>query len=188
MKKNNFLLLIISIVLLLSSFQCEDDKYYSKTIEVKNVFSIETQANYTINDLIYFNAGLPRFVAENNFATPLDLLLTTKSTMYKFSFNLFKKNNNNEWENFSINSNNFVTDKGIVEQFFTCKCILNTSNNIYEFRSGIKLTETGEYKLEISNTLEPVILNYDSQIQISINSNVVVADSENINSYTFNVN
>ncbi len=176
-------------LLLFTAGMCEDEResYYSKTLNIPNIIDIENQINYQINDLIYFNAQFSRFLPEPGYTNPLDIFINNKSDRYYIGYSLEKKTAYNNWSYLDLNGN-IIADKGEITNI-SAICVLNNTTNNYEFRGGIKLLETGNYRLNISTYLTPSNnFNYynDKIIQIQIYTTVV--DYVNSNTYEFTVN
>lgn len=170
-------------------FNCsEPDEIYmgSKTITVPNLIQIETAASYKVNDFIYIISSFSRYLPEEGFNDLLDIYKTTKSTEYSFDFILEKKSAYGTWTTIDI-GNKIVVSKGkkSVDYSDSAVCVFNPTENKYEFRAGIPLLESGEFRLRMGRNLRP---NYSKTSYISVNIYTTVNQLNNDGVYNFIVN
>lgn len=187
MKKN--ILLLVFLVFSTTSCWTDDDSGYFRSINlnVPNLIQIESQPNFNINDYIYFDVNFSRYLPEEGFTDLLDIYKTTDATKFSFSFTLYKKSAYNIYE--PINFGDFyILEKGEIFSDHSSfgNAVYNSSNELYEFRAGIQLLETGEYKLEI----DPYIYPNNSSNSNAINLSIFSINNQNdfTNVYEFQVN
>ena len=198
MKKFKTFLFLNCLFLLLSSTTCtEEPNFYTKIIEVENAISIDNKDSYVVNDVVYINALFSRYLPENGFDNILDIYKTTQSNKYTFNFYLDKKNSENIWLNLDF-LNNLIIEKGEInfenntnnyntnDQFAIC--VLNNLTNQYEFRAGISILETGEYRLRVLRKLIPKTLNNNINLEIETTINNLEIQEEMYVNYLFSVN
>lgn len=198
MKKIKSFLFLNCLFLLLSSTTCtEEPNFYTKIIKVENGISIDSKDSYVINDVVYINALFSRYLPENGFDTILDIYKTTQSNKYTFNFYLDKKNSENVWLNIDF-LNDLIIEKGeinfedITNNYYTndqfAICVLNNFTNQYEFRAGIPILETGQYRLRVLRKLMPKTLNNDINLEIETTINSLEIQDDMYVSYLFSVN
>lgn len=149
---------ILVLVILINSCTSRDDsnEYRNIQLNVENLVVFEEQPTYAINDYVYFNADFSRYLPENGYSDLLDIYKTTNANSFIFGFSLHKKNAYGNWseidfgDNYDVEKGNIIKDYGV-----SGISILNNSTNVYEFKSGIKLLESGEFKLEVSTYFIP---------------------------------
>lgn len=151
MKKSNIVILLTTITLCMA-FQCEDEPFATKEINVPDLIKIETKNNYVVNDSIHIDATFSRYLPESGFTNLLDIYKTSNSPKFSFSLSLEKKNSDDTWA--IINPTIVKVNKGeyiLMASYATT--ILNLVNNNYESRVGFKLNEIGEYRIGVSKNL-----------------------------------
>lgn len=180
------------ILFTLSGCSRDDDEFYNSFYtNIQGLVTLETQDSYEINDVLWINTdNFSRFLNEPGQSTLLDVYTTSKAQRFKFTFYLEKQIGNN-WELINI-GNNFVSELGTVNEIFgvTAYAIYNQADEKYEFRTGIRLTESGNYRLSF-----PSGYNYTNFDMISENpaesTYLTIAttfSNLNGNEYTFTVN
>lgn len=194
MKKAKYLVMIMSLSLLLTSTTCEDDNFYDKSIKIDNLIDVETNPNYNVGDIIYVNSLFSRYLPEEGYSNFLDIYKTTGSNKFGFNISLFKKDASNDWILEDL-SQTTLLDKGeirfnTINNYYDKNClpVLNTSNNNYEFRVGIKLLDPGEYELSINTILSPIDIKNKVNLEIFTTIDGFNDDLNNDYSYTFIVN
>lgn len=182
------LLALMSIGLFLNCSEPETDSIVDKSVEIRleNLIQIETVSSYKLNDLIYINSKFSRYLPEKGYKDLLDIYKTTKSNEYNFNFILEKKSAYGSWSQINF-GDKIVVSKGKSYSSYSNVgiCVLNTDTNQYEFRAGIPLLETGEFRINISTNLNPVFTN-DTRIPVYISTTISAADLEGF--YKFSVN
>lgn len=151
MKNIRFILVLISASFLMaSSCTKEDDAFYNSAyITVPNLVMIETQTTYNVGDILWINTdNFSRYLNEPNQTTPLDVRLTTQSDNFRFVYGLEKQTGDDTWEAVNVNANFNVTS-GIAEtgNFVLARAVFDASENKYQFRGGITLTNSGSYRI-----------------------------------------
>ncbi len=142
-----FLLALSSIII-----SCDnDDEGFYNAVYIKateNLIHIEHQNTYLIGDYIWLGTeNFNRLITEPNQTTPLDIFQTTKATAFEFIYGLEKKEGNT-WNLITV-GNNLLIDKGSAQtgSYVLAKCIYNEATSNYEYRGGIKLAVSGEYRM-----------------------------------------
>ena len=188
------LLSILQLIFLSSCMSDDDDgsNYLRKPIQVtiKNLIVVETTPAYTVNNVLYFNVYIPRYIKEEKFVDLLDIFKTSNNNLIPIGFNLEKKTAYNTWSFINI-GNNYILDKGQIfnEKYPFANCVLNNITNVYEFRLGIKLLEQGEFKLNINKYLScNPNNNNDVGVNIITTYNINDIDGKPITAYNFTVN
>ena len=186
-------ILTILQLIFLSSCMSDDDSIYLRKptqVTVKNLIVVETTPTYTVNDVLYFNVYVPRYIKEEKFVDLLDVFKTSNNNLIPIGFNLEKKTAYNTWSNINI-GNNYILDKGQVFEPNNPfgNCVLNNITNVYEFRLGIKLLEKGDFKLNINEYLS-CYANNNNYIGVDIVTTYNINDSSGkpITEYNFTVN
>ncbi len=127
----------------------EDEEFYNAVYTaVPGLVAIEVQPGYNVNDVLWLNTNaLSRYLPEPDQTTPLDIYRTTNSQKFSFLYRL-EKQVNGEWQNVAV-GNNIVEDKGEMRigNYITANAIYNSNTEIYEYRGGLRLTETGQYRI-----------------------------------------
>jgi hypothetical protein len=133
----------------------------------------------------YINATFSRYLPESGYDSLLDIYKTTKSEKYIFRFSLEKKSAYNTWSAINIGEN-LIVEKGDSQMNYENSgiCILNPLTNIYEFRGGISLLESGTFRIRISNDLLPI---YNSNSFITVNIFTTIAMTDDQGYYNFTV-
>ncbi|WP_310558100.1 hypothetical protein [Flavobacterium sp.] len=177
---------VLSIALFFNCSEPDDIYMGSKDIKASNLIQIETLPSYKLNDLIYINSSFSRYLPEEGYDDLLDIYKTTKSNEYSFEFLLEKKSAYDTWTPINI-GNKIVVNKG---KSYTSNaaigvCVFNPETNLYEFRAGIPLLETGEFRLRMSSNLYPV---YTNSSYISVYIYTTISQVDNQGNYHFTVN
>lgn len=127
----------------------EDEEFYNAVYTaVPGLVAIEVQPGYNVNDVLWLNTNaLSRYLPEPDQTTPLDVYRTTNSQKFSFLYRL-EKQVNGEWQNVSV-GNNIIEDKGEMRigNYITANAIYNSNTETYEYRGGLRLTETGQYRI-----------------------------------------
>jgi hypothetical protein len=148
--KYTFLLALITL-----TFSCskEDEEFFNAVYTtIPGLVSVEVQPNYQVNDVVWLNTdGFSRYLQEPNQSTLLDVYRTTDSQKFSFLYRL-EKLIDGEWENVAV-GNNFIEDSGLMSigNYVTGNAIYNSNTEMYEFRGGLRLTETGQYRIGFFN-------------------------------------
>lgn len=127
----------------------EDEEFYNAVYTaIPGLVAIEVQPGYNVNDVLWLNTNaLSRYLPEPDQTTPLDVYRTTNSQKFSFLYRL-EKQVNGEWQNVSV-GNNIIEDKGEMRigNYITANAIYNSNTETYEYRGGLRLTETGQYRI-----------------------------------------
>lgn len=133
------------------TFSCskEDEEFFNAVYTtIPGLVSVEVQPNYEVNDVVWLNTnGFSRYLQEPNQSTLLDVYRTTNSQKFSFLYRL-EKLIDGEWENVAV-GNNFIEDIGLMSigNYVTGNAIYNSNTETYEFRGGLRMTETGQYRI-----------------------------------------
>jgi hypothetical protein len=185
--------LLISVFLVLIGCNNADDEFYNSIfIEVPNLIEVETQSSYAVDDVLWINTNsFLRTLNEPGQLELLDIFATTEADFFKFSYYLEKQNGSN-WELVDP-TGNLVNNLGtaVILNGITGFSTLNRPiNSIYEFRNGIKLTQTGNYRLTFFSSFRgqgvDIISENDPNKTYMIITTTVVGI--NGNTYSFSVN
>ncbi|MEZ4837625.1 hypothetical protein [Flavobacterium sp.] len=140
---------LFALVILSLSCSKEDEEFYNAVYTtIPGLVTIETESNYEVNDILWLNTNsFSRYLSEPNQTTLLDVYRTTNSQTFSFLYRL-EKQVDGEWENVSV-GNNFIENKGemTIGNYITGIALYNNSNESYEFRGGLVLTEPGQYRI-----------------------------------------
>lgn len=175
---------ILTIVLFINCSEPDEIDMGSKNVTAPNLIQIETLPTYKLNDLIYINSSFSRYLPEEGYNDLLDIYKTTKSSEYAFDFVLEKKSAYDTWTQINI-GNKIVVSKGksFTSYANTAVCLLNLETNLYEFRGGIPLLETGEFRLRVASTLFPVDSD-SSSISVYIKTTIDKVDNQGYYNFT----
>ncbi|WP_333694806.1 hypothetical protein [Flavobacterium sp.] len=142
---------VLSFVFLAAECTREDDEFFNAVYTtIPNLVAVETQTNFQVNDFIWVNSNaFSRWVTEPNQSTLLDVLQTTNATEFNFLYTLERNDGSNNWVNVTPSNANFSIEKGSFSlgNYITAKPLYNPTNHLYEYRGGIRLTQTGQYRL-----------------------------------------
>lgn len=151
MKKTLLLLLIAPLFL---AFQCEPgDPCYPKITQKSkpNLITIENlQPTYNVGDIIWLNSTLERI---QNFENPSETIdLFSFPLDYAFGIQFYKSSVYNPEIFLCLNSTTTEIDFGILNENFGCNLfVFEKIGNELKIRIGVKLLETGNYKLSVYN-------------------------------------
>ncbi len=186
---------LLSFVLLVACSNKDSEFFNEVTIQVPNQLVIDTQSSYTTQDTLWMHTAFSRYLPEENFSNLLDVYQSSGQAVgFQFAFILEKKATNGMWEFYSLN-NNLLKELGDVQQYdgyYTGLSVYNETAKTYDFRSGLKLTEAGEYRINFgyeSLINRAVILRSLSQannLVVNIRSTVQALDASGY--YLFTVN
>ncbi len=139
----------IALITLSISCSKEDEEFYNAVYTaVPGLVAIEVQPGYNVNDVLWLNTdAFSRYLPEPDQTTPLDVYRTTNSEQFSFLYRL-EKQVNGEWQNVAV-GNNIIEDKGEMRigNYITANAIYNSNTENYEYRGGLRLTETGQYRI-----------------------------------------
>lgn len=182
----NYIFSILSIALFLNCSEPDEIEMGSKNITVSNLIQIETLPRYKLNDFIFINSSFSRYLPEKGYQDLLDIYKTTKSDEYTFEFTLEKKSAYDTWTAINIGTK-IVANKGKSYTSYANigVCVFNPESNLYEFRAGIPLLETGEFRLRMTSNLYPV---YSNSSYIAVYINTTINQVDNQGNYYFTVN
>jgi hypothetical protein len=190
------LLLLFALSIGITACSSKDSDFYNEiAITIPEIVSIETQNSYQINDTVWMQTNFSRYLQEPNQAKMLDVYATTgEATGFIFPFFIEKKQANGDWTFYALGTN-LIAKKGISQEYsgyYVGTSIYNNATEKYEFRSGIKLTEVGEYRLNFgyesianrSATLRST--SAAQQLFINIRSSVSALNSSGYYAFTVN--
>lgn len=186
---------LLSFVLLVACSNKDSEFFNEVTIQVPNQLVIDTQSSYTTQDTLWMHTAFSRYLPEENFTNLLDVYQSSgQAAGFQFAFILEKKATNGTWEFYAL-SNNLLKELGDVQQYdgyYTGLSVYNETAKTYDFRSGLKLTEAGEYRINFgyeSLINRAVILRSLSQannLVVNIRSTVQALDASGYYSFTVN--
>lgn len=186
MKKIQYSLCLIVLSLFVSSCDTNDATFYKDVfVTVPNLVRIETAAVYNVNDKIYVNCYIDRLLNVPNQTNLLDIRESTgNATSFNFSYILEKQISASEWQIVDVNPSNIDVTSGSISSgsFYYANANFYPSSDGYEFRAGIPLTSTGQYRISFGyNSSEEQTIELRSE---SINNNLFL----NINTTEDNSN
>ena len=194
MKTIRYIFPIIA-VLFLASCEVDDDGFNNaQYIQAQNLVTIGVQPTYAVNDLLNVAAVIPNLLTEEGQATPLDIRKTTgDAEMFEFSYVLEKKSVEGTWEFVDLTGNfDQIQGEANVGSFVQGFATYNPNTNSYLFSGGIRLAQTGEYRLSFGYNSP-----YPDRVEIvsdSKNDNIILNIFSTVNSidsggfYSFTVN
>lgn len=192
-----FFFMVLATVLMAADCSNKDSEFYNDVfVKAPNLIEIETQSNYSVNDILWLNSdSFSRYLVQPNTAKMLDSFKTTSGALsYNFSYVIEKQVTGDEWAAVVLGSN-LINQKGNStedEDFVNGTCVYNETTKNYDFRSGIKLTQTGVYRLSFgynSTSTTGVELRSNStnnNLYLNIDSNVAGLNGDGY--YLFSVN
>ncbi len=175
MKKIHYFLSLFLLNLFFTSCDTNDATFYSDVfVTVPNLVRIEESfIGYRINDKIYINCYIDRLLNVPNQTNLLDIRKSTgNAASFNFSYLLEKKDANNIWQNVDVNPSAIDVTAGSISSgsFYYASAIFAPSSDGYEFRAGIPLLSTGEYRISFGyNSSSTQIIDLRSE---SINNNL----------------
>lgn len=186
---------LLSFVLLVACSNKDSEFFNEVTIQVPNQLVIDTQSSYTTQDTLWMHTAFSRYLPEENFTNLLDVYQSSgQAAGFQFAFILEKKATNGTWEFYALSAN-LIEELGDVKEndgYYTGLSVYNETAKTYDFRSGLKLTEIGEYRINFgyeSLINRAVILRSLSQannLVVNIRSTVQALDASGY--YLFTVN
>jgi len=186
---------LLSFVLLVACSNKDSEFFNEVTIQVPNQLVIDTQSSYTTQDTLWMHTAFSRYLPEENFSNLLDVYQSSgQAAGFQFAFILEKKATNGMWEFYALSAN-LIKELGDVQEndgYYTGLSVYNETAKTYDFRSGLKLTEAGEYRINFgyeSLINRAVILRSLSQannLVVNIRSTVQALDASGY--YLFTVN
>jgi hypothetical protein len=191
MKTLQYTLLFVLITLSVSCSKEDEEFYNAVYTNIPGLVTIEAQPSFEVNDVLWLNTDtFSRYLAEPNQTTPLDVYRTTNSETFSFLYRL-EKQVNGEWENVAIGSN-FIENKGemSIGNYVTGVAFYNDVTEAYEYRGGIVLTESGQYRIAFFSGFNGT--NFDIISESANRSTFLTIATTAINAsngfYTFTVN
>lgn len=189
-------IIALSSLLILTACSNKDSEFFNEiTVEVPNQLVIETQSAYNVQDTLWLHTAFSRYLPEPGYNNLLDVYQTSgQAPSFLFAFILEKKAADGTWVFYSLNTN-LVEEYGIAEQYdgyYLGYSNYDAVSKTYDFRAGLKLTETGQYRLNFgydSLLNRAVVLRSNSTIKntvVNIRSRVDALDASGY--YTFTVN
>ena len=146
------ILFTIMITMLFISCNTDDNSFYNdQNLTIPNLIQIEVpSSDLHVNDYLYINSYVNRLVSEPNQSTPLDIRKSTgNADSFVFSYYLEKKINATDWTYVNIDKNSLIVDKGSVStgEYLLASSLFNTTNDRYEYRVGIPMLSSGQYRI-----------------------------------------
>ena len=192
MKKFKYILPLLAILFI--ACDSNDDGFYNTIyIDTANLVQIEQLADYEVNDIIYVNALIPNLLSEPGEISLLNLRKTTgNADTFEFTYFL-ERQQNEEWLPVDVTTS-YQSDAG---QFNTGSFVqalpqYMAQEEAYIYRGGIKLLQTGNYRLSFgynSTAVDKVELASNSRnnnITVKISSSTNQVDSNGYYNFTVN--
>lgn len=150
--KKIYLFSLIIINLIFTSCDTNDNTFYNDVfVNVPDLVRIETPiTNFNVNDKIYINCYIDRLLDVPNQVNLLDVRESTgNATSFNFTYLLEKKINATEWELVNVNPSSIDVTSGSISSgsFYLASANFNPSSDGYEFRAGIPLLSSGNYRI-----------------------------------------
>lgn len=144
------------LALFFSACNTNDDTFYNdKNISIPNLVQVEVPfIPLHVNDYLYVHSFINRLQSEPNQTTLLDLRKSTgNADRFLFSYFLEKKISATEWAYVNIDKNTIIIDKGDAStgQYILANALFNSTTDEYEYRVGIPMLSTGEYRLSFDS-------------------------------------
>jgi hypothetical protein len=142
-------ILLLSIVPFLISFQCEDDSFCGNLVEFErqDLITIENQQpSYDLGDTLWLISTVNRLQTNSNSNTTIDLFQSDEKLAYYID--LKKTSLFNDFFYINLNNNSTTLEKG---EFSFNNVILIKEGEEFKSKIGIKLLEPGSYTLTIYN-------------------------------------
>lgn len=181
------LLRICVLLPFLLAFQCgEEEPCFGKytTIEIPSLITIENfEQNYNVNDTLWISSTLNQFQTLNNETIDLD----TFDDEIGFGFQFYRSSVFNPEIFLCVSDETTNFQNGNLIDYYGCNQVTYEKNGTeYKSKFGIKLVESGNYRLEFYNISSFKESGYDCnervlQIKTSISNT-------NSNSFNFTVN
>ena len=186
MKKIHYSFCLIILSLFVSSCDTNDATFYKDVfVTVPDLVRIETSASYYVNDKIYVNCFIDRLLNVPNQTNLLDIRKSTgNAPSFNFSYILEKQISSSEWQVVDVNPSSINVTSGSISSgsFYYANANFYPSSDGYEFRAGIPLTSTGQYRISFGyNSSEEQTIELRSE---SLNNNLFL----NINTTEDNSN
>jgi hypothetical protein len=195
MKTIKYFLLLTLGLFITSSCDTNDDGFYNTVyLHSQNLVAIETQPSYTVGDKLYVNADFSRYQDETGQTQKLDVYKTTGNAgEFNFSYVLERKIDAVNWELVEIQTNQLDIIKGnaISGSYVYGSCLYNSVDESYEYKVGLPLLQTGEYRLSFgynSNSNEAELQSNSTGLNLFMTIFTTVNNLNSEGYYTFTVN
>lgn len=196
MKKFILAFALVSSFLVFLSCSNKDSEFYNElTLAAPNLLLIDTQTSYAVQDTLWLHTAFSRYQAEENQPNLLDIYQTTgQAPSFFFTFIIEKKAADGSW-NFYPFLTNLLVDQGVAQAYdgyYTGYSVYNETAKTYDFKSGLKLTEPGQYRLYFgyeSLSSRTVLLRSNSLARnffINIQSSISALDASGYYAFTVN--
>lgn len=196
--KKSILLSFITLSLFLSGCNTNDDNFYNDVfVSAPNLVRIEASlVGYHVGDRIYVGASIDRLLDVDQHTNLLDISQSTGgANRFYFSYVLERKISATDWEVVNINPSDIDLTAGTIESgsFYYAGAVYSALTDSYEFRAGIPLLATGEYRLSFGyNSTETQIIELRSDsannnLFLNINTDEANNLTNSLGFFTFNV-
>ncbi|MEC4048711.1 hypothetical protein OX284_004655 [Flavobacterium sp. SUN046] len=150
------ILYTLLLAILFTACNTNDDTFYNdKNVSIPNLVQVEVPLiPLHVNDYLYVDSFISRLQTEPNQSTLLDLRKSTgNADRFVFSYFLEKKVSATEWAYVNIDKNTIIIDKGDAStgQYVLGNALFNSTNDQYEYRVGIPMLSTGQYRLSFDS-------------------------------------
>jgi hypothetical protein len=170
-----FFFVALGSVLMAADCSNKDTEFYNDVYATtSDLVVIELENVYAVNDPIWLNSdNFSRYIDEPGQANPLDVYKTTGGAMsFNFTYLLEREVSENNWQLVTL-GDNLIVERGIAtetELYVAAWCVYNPTTEHYEFRNGLRLTETGNYRISFGyNSVETKLVELRSD---SFNNNL----------------
>jgi hypothetical protein len=187
---------VLLLTFFISGCSNKDNEFYNEiTLKVPNLVTIDTQSSYAQNDILWMHTAFSQYLVEENQTDLLDVYQTSgQAPSFMFIFSLEKQQTNGTWVFYPLTSN-LLVDQGVANEYdgyCTGYCLYNATTKTFDFKTGLKLTESGNYRLNFgyeSLATRAVTLRSTSiatNLFVNIQSSVTALDSGGFYSFTVN--
>ena len=175
----------------------KDSEFYNDVfISSPNMVDVEDNVLYTVGDYLMVNAYFDRTVPEAGQNNDIDLYKTSGGALsFTFSYLIEKEITQDQWVPVDIVEANVFDGEGnsvAFGDFLLAQSVFDPALQTYRYRGGVRLTETGSYRLRFTYNQEPsaaIVLTSDSlqgNLFVTIFSNC--EDTDSAGYYYFDVN
>ena len=142
------ILFLFTIALFLGCDTDDDGFYHVEYVRsAAPLIAIETQPNYSANDVLYINAEIPFLLNEAGQPNPIDVRRTTgDAPAFEFSYSLQRNVSGSDWEIVDV-TGDVVGDVGQADAGYFVVATTSQLADAYVFRGGLRLDAPGTYRI-----------------------------------------
>ncbi len=152
MKKLHYILSLFVATLFFTSCDTNDNTFYSDVfLSSPDLVYIEASiVGYHVGDKIYISSTIDRLLDVPNQPNLVDIRKSTgNADKFNFSYLLERRISGDEWEVIDANPSAIDVTAGSITggSFYYASAVYSSSTDSYNFRAGIPLLATGEYRI-----------------------------------------